>query len=403
MKPVADRIHQSAKKSYGMVDKALEYQGPHALIHFELGKPCYDTPQHIKQAVVDALAAGDVHYSDLRGNQALREALAKKLADFNGVQVAPDEILITNGLTQASFAAFMATVNPGDEILFLDPYYPQHVGKVELAGGKVVAVALDAEHDFSIRADWIEAQITPNTKGIVLINPCNPTGRVHRREELQALARVAIEHDLLVYTDEVYEYITYDGARHVSIASLPGMAQRTISLYAFTKAYAMDGWRLGYAIAPAPILAAMRKICSSEVTHVNTFIQHGALAAVQGPQEPMLKMLADDKTKRDLAVTALNQMPGIRCTPCEGTIYLFVDIRQTGLSSQALADDLLEKAGVVLEAGSFYGKKGEGYLRLCFGAVTEQELVEGLARMQTYFADLAATRGGKRDTGFKPQ
>jgi len=387
MNPVADRIDQSAKKSYGMVDKAFAYQGPHALIHFELGKPCYDTPEHIKQAVVDALAAGDVHYSDLRGNQALREALSQKLADFNDLQVSPDDILITNGLTQASFAAFMATVNPGDEILFLDPYYPQHVGKVELAGGVVVAVPLDAEHDFSIRTDWIKAHITPKTKGIVLINPCNPTGRVHRREELQALAQLAIEHDLLVYTDEVYEYITYDGARHISIASLPGMAQRTISLYAFTKAYAMDGWRLGYAVAPEPILAAMRKICSSEVTHVNTFIQHGALAAVQGPQQPMLDMLAHDKAKRDLAVSLLNQMPGIRCKPCEGTIYLFVDIRQTGMTSQALADDLLQKAGVVLEAGSFYGKQGEGYLRLCFGAVTDGELREGLARMARYVAN----------------
>jgi len=184
----------------------------------------------------------------LRGNQALREALAQKFADFNGVQVSSDNILITNGLTQASFAAFMATVNPGDEVLFLDPFYPQHVGKVELAGGKVVAVPLDAEHDFALRADWIKARISPKTKGIVLINPCNPTGRVFRRAELQALADLAIQHDLLVYTDEVYEYITYDNAKHISIAALPGMAERTISLYAFTKAYAMDGWRLGYAI-----------------------------------------------------------------------------------------------------------------------------------------------------------
>ena len=386
---VARRISETSKKSFGMYARAAAMGAAGAdLIHLELGKPIHDTPQHIKEATVAALREGKVHYGDLQGEPAFREALAEKLRRFNRIDASPDEVLVTNGLTQASFAAFMALVDPGDEVILLEPYYPQHVGKIELAGGTCVMVPLDAENGFSIRGDWIEAAVTPRTKMIVLVNPCNPTGRVYTSEELQAVARVAIAHDLFVMSDEVYEYITFDRAEHVSIAALPGMRERTVSMFAFTKAYAMDGWRLGYAAADASLIPALMKITANEVTHVNTFIQYGGLAAVREGEAAVEQMVADDRVKRDKVVQALNQMPGVRCALPEGTIYAFPDIRGTGRSSQALADALLDQARVVVEAGSFYGSAGEGHLRICFGSVTHDEIDEAMGRMSRFFNNL---------------
>ena len=386
---VARRISETSKKSFGMYARAAAMGAAGAdLIHLELGKPIHDTPQHIKEATVAALREGKVHYGDLQGEPAFREALAEKLRRFNRIDASPDEVLVTNGLTQASFAAFMALVDPGDEVILLEPYYPQHVGKIELAGGTCVMVPLDAENGFSIRGDWIEAAVTPRTKMIVLVNPCNPTGRVYTSEELQAVARVAIAHDLFVMSDEVYEYITFDRAEHVSIAALPGMRERTVSMFAFTKAYAMDGWRLGYAAADASLIPALMKITANEVTHVNTFIQYGGLAAVLEGEAAVEQMVADDRVKRDKVVQALNQMPGVRCALPEGTIYAFPDIRGTGRSSQALADALLDQARVVVEAGSFYGSAGEGHLRICFGSVTHDEIDEAMGRMSRFFNNL---------------
>ncbi|MCC6002138.1 MAG: aminotransferase class I/II-fold pyridoxal phosphate-dependent enzyme [Pararhodobacter sp.] len=379
----ARRITQTSAKSFGMFAHALGHPGD--LIHLELGRPVEDTPAHIKQATIDALHAGHVHYSDLQGLPDLRAAMAAKMARDNGTDYSADEIIVTNGLTQASFAAFMALLDAGDEAILLAPYYPQHIGKIELAGAKAVIAPLDGDNNFAIRRDLIEAQITPATRMIVLINPCNPTGRVYSRDELQIIADLAIDHDLTVVSDEVYERITYDGAEHVSIAALPGMRARTISMFAFTKAYAMDGWRLGWLAADASMIGPLMKITTNEVTHVNTFIQHGALAALDGPPEALQALVAGDLERRNLAVRRLNQMPGVTCTAPQGTIYAFADIRQTGLPSQLVAERLLNEAGVVVEAGSFYGAVGEGHLRICFGSVTETRLNEAMDRMQGFF------------------
>jgi aspartate aminotransferase len=383
MSKIAARITSSAPKNYGMYAKAARLRD-RALIHLELGQPAHDTPEHIKAATVSALIGGQVHYSDLAGIGSLRTAIAHKLRTFNGIAADADDVLVTNGLTHGSFAAFFAIIDPGDEVILLDPHYPQHAGKIELAGGRVVSVPLDAGRGFSIRADWIEAGITPLTKAIVLVNPSNPSGRVYGRDELEALAELAIRHDLIVVSDEVYEYNVYEG-RHISIASLPGMAERTVSLYAFTKSYAMDGWRIGYATAAPDILGAMLKVTANDVTHVNTFVQHGALAAITGDPAVLWDMVADERAKRDFLVDALNQMPGVACPRPQGTIYAFPDIRGTGLDSQTLADQLLERAGVVVESGAFYGAQGEGYLRICFGSQTLPVIEEAVGRLKAFF------------------
>ena len=387
MKQLARRITGTSKKSFGMYARAA-VSGRDDLIHMELGKPFADTPQHIKDATIAAIQAGKVHYSDLPGILPLREAIAAKLARQNGMEVSPDQVVVTNGLTHGSYAALMAFIDEGDEVILLEPYYPQHIGKIELAGGVPVPVSLDVANDYAIDAARIEASITDRTKMIVLINPCNPTGRVYSREELMALSEIAIRHDLIVVSDEVYEEIVYDDANHISIASLPGMAERTVTLFAFTKSYAMDGWRIGYLAAPKAAIGAILKITANYVNHVNTFIQEGALAALNGDPAVLAQLIADDLAKRDRVVTRLNQISGVTCPWPQGTIYAFADISSLGLTAQNMAERLMDEAGVVVEAGSFYGAAGEGHLRLCFGAPSMDEIDEALDRFAAFVRGL---------------
>lgn len=388
---LAKRITGTSQKSFGMYEQAARLQGDTSdLIHLEVGRPDADTPMAIKQAAADALMRGEVHYSDLRGVPALREALAAKLRKQNKLDVGPDDVLVTNGLTHASFAAFFAILDEGDEVILLSPHYPQHIGKIELAGAHPVLVPLNKEQGFAIDAKAIEAAITPRTRMVVLVNPANPTGRVYRRSELEALAQLAIKHDLVVVSDEVYEDITYDDAEHISIASLPGMQERTVSMFAFTKSYAMDGWRIGYLAAPAWLMPGLLKITANDVTHVNTFIQAGALEAVVGQQEALRGMIADDDAKRRLMLQRLNAMANVSCAQVEGTIYAFADVRATGVPSQELAERLLKEARVVVEAGSFYGPQGEGFLRLCFGSASYEQIEQAMDRLQLFFAQLEA-------------
>ncbi|WP_040853600.1 pyridoxal phosphate-dependent aminotransferase [Phyllobacterium sp. YR531] len=385
----AKRITESSKKSFGMYARAAAMKGnSDELIHMELGSPYADTPQPIKDAAIRSLLAGDVHYSHFQGLPKLRDALAEKLSRKNSIDYRPEEIVVTNGLTHASFAAFMAFLNPGDEVILLEPYYPQHIGKIELAGAKPVFATLDAASRFSLNPSLIEEKITPKTKMIVLINPCNPTGRVYSREELQGLADLAIKHDLLIVSDEVYEEILFDGAMHISIASLPGMRQRTVSMFAFTKSFAMDGWRIGYLTAPSNFIEGILKITMNDVTHVNTFIQEGAYAAVTGPVEMLHRLVEEDRIKRDIVVSRLNQMSGVTCDWPEGTIYAFPNVASLGIPSQELAEAILEKTGVVVEAGSFYGPIGEGYLRVCFGSQSAGRVSEAMDRLQRFFGEL---------------
>ena len=386
MRELARRVTGTSKKDYGMFAKAAGIGDPaRDLIHLELGRPYQTTPGHIVEATVAALRAGEVHYSDLPGLPVFRAAIAQKLNSYNGMNVGPQDVIVTNGLTQASYAAFMALIDEGDEVILLEPFYPQHLGKIEMAGARPVTVKLDASNGYSIDAESIEAKITSRTKAIVIVNPANPTGRVYSREELQALADLAIKHDLFVIADEVYDHIVFDDARHVSIGSLPGMAERTVSMYAFTKAYAMDGWRLGYLTAAPALLAAIAKIVATEVTHVNTFIQHGGTAALQGPGHVLEELVLEDRHKRNLVVERLNQMPGVTCALPQGTIYAFPDISATGLTSQVAAERLLDEADVVVESGAFYGSAGEGRLRVCFGSESNERLTLAMDRMQTFF------------------
>lgn len=389
MKWPAARMATQEGKGFGMYEKAarLEHGGAD-VIHLEVGRPSFDSPAHAKEAVKEALDAGIVHYGDLQGDADLREALAAKLKDFNRLPASPAEILITNGLTQASFATFMAALDPGDEVLVLEPYYPQHLPKIELIGGRVVPVPLRFSAGYRLDAEAVEAAVTDRTAILLLVNPANPVGTVFTLDELEALADIARRHDLLVVTDEVYEYITYDGRAHISIASLPEMWERTISLFAFTKAYAMDGWRLGYAVAPSELLTQVMRVAMNETTHPNVFAQRGALAAVTGPRRVLEEMVSEDRRRRDLVYERLNAMPGVSCHLPEGTIYAFPDVSALGIPSAELADRLVEEAHVATEAGSFYGSTGEGHLRICFGSEPYERLEVAMDRIADFVAGI---------------
>ena len=255
-------------------------------------------------------------------------------------------------------------------------------------------MTLDAADDFALKPGLIEAAITERTRMIVLVNPVNPTGRVYSRAELEGLAELAIRRDLLVVSDEVYEDMVYDGREHISIAALPGMAERTITAFAFTKSFAMDGWRLGYMVAPAWAMPGLLKITANDATHVNTFIQAGGRAAITGPSEVLAELVDHDRQKRDLVVRRLNQMPGVKCPSPQGAIYAFPDISAFGIPSQALAERILDEADVVVEAGSFYGQSGEGHLRVCFGSESLERLDEGMDRLSRFFNNLWDGRDG---------
>ena len=364
---------------------AALYPNDPEVIHLEIGRPDYDTPAHIKDATIAALRAGKVHYGEFQGETDLQQAIATRVRQFNHIDARPGGVVVTNGVTHASYAVAMAALDPGDEVILLEPYYPQIVNKVQLAGGVVVSVPLDAANAFSIDAGRIEAAITPRTRMICIVNPNNPTGRVYTRAELQALADLAVRHDLLVLSDEVYERIVYEG-EHISIASLPGMAERTISQFAFTKAYAMDGWRLGYLVAHPKFIPAIMKVTMNDVSHVNVFIQAGGVAALQGDQAVVERMVQEDQRRRDLVCESLHGLAGIQCPRPQSTIYAFADIRGTGRSSQALADELLTHTKVSVEAGIFYGPAGEGFLRICFGGEPYERIAIAMDRLRKFLS-----------------
>lgn len=389
MKWSASRMSSQADKGFGMYETAARLQSEGAdIIHLEVGRPSSDTPAHIKEAAKAGLDAGMVHYSELQGLTPLREALAERYNSAYGVDYTADEILITNGVTQASFATFMAAIEEGDEAIVLEPFYPQHNSKITLAGGKVVPVPLKlVDGRFRLDAAAVEKAINPATKMIVLINPANPVGTVYTREELQQLATIAAENDLLVLSDEVYEFITFDDSQHICFASLPGMKERTVTVSAFTKAYAMDGWRIGYAAAPASILSHLHKITMNSTTHPCIFAQEGARAAVTGSQECLKELVAEDKARRDLVVERLNAIPGVSCSVPQGTIYAFPDISGLGIKADELAKRILEETHVAVESGAFYSDRGQDYLRICFGSEPYERLAEAMDRLGRYLVN----------------
>jgi aspartate aminotransferase len=343
------------------------------------GDPDFITPEHIRQAAADAMNAGQTHYVASPGIPALRKAIAKKLELHNGIVVDPmSEVIVTPGGKASLFQAMLALVEPGVEILVPEPAWVSYVPMIEIAGGTAVPVALNPDDNYRITPEILEAAVTPRTRGILVNSPNNPTGRVLDEAEMQAIASLALSHDLLVYTDEMYEKIVYDGHKHISLATLPGMQERTLTFNGFSKAYAMTGWRLGYVAGPKVYMKQIAKVHSHSVTCATSFVQYGGVAALEGPQEFIGEMVtAWDRRRKNLAA-GLNEVKGIHCPLVEGAFYAFVDIRGTGMDSLALSDKLLQEAHVAVTPGVAFGEAGEGHVRMSFA--TSDELLDDAVR-----------------------
>lgn len=371
-----------------MLEKAtqLQKQGKD-IIHMEIGRPDFDTPHVIKQAAYDSIARGNVFYTSNYGSPELRKAIAEKLQRDNHIAYEPEEILVTIGVGEGTYAAVAAFLEPGDEILVPNPIWLNYIHVPNFFGAVPVSYDLKEENDFQIDMEQLKSLIAPKTKMLVINTPGNPTGTVQSRETLEALAKLAIEHDLIVLSDEIYEKLVYGGAEHISIASLPGMKERTITLNGFSKCYSMTGWRLGYAAAPREFIQAMVRVHHYINTCASSFVQEAGITALEKAEPDVQEMVKEYARRRDYMVQALNDIPGVHCKTPGGAFYVFANIQSFGLSSNEMADYLLEQAGIATVAGSAFGTQGEGYIRLSY-ACSYERIVEGMARMKDALARL---------------
>lgn len=366
--------------------KALKASG-RDVIALAGGDPDFPTPSHVIDAAFAAIRNGATHYpAPTKGIPTALEAIADKMARENRIQVNPKtDVIITPGGKWALALALSAIINPGDEVLYLEPVWVSYPPLIKIMGGVPVAVSLPSDDNFRITAELLRAKVTPKTKAIMINTPSNPSGRVITQAEMDALVQVATENDLYVVADEIYEKLVFDGRQHLSIGAQPGMAERTLTINGLSKSYAMTGWRLGWLAGPTPIMKLASKMHSQTVTSAATFTMHAAIAALNGPQDVVEMMRASYQERRDFMVDALNEMPGIECASIEGAFYLFPRFTHTQKNSVELADALLEMADIAGTPGIAFGSSGEGHVRFSIAtAMSELErAVERLARIAT--------------------
>jgi aspartate/methionine/tyrosine aminotransferase len=344
-------------------------------------------PAHVREAAKRALDAGETHYAPFAGIPALREAIAADVTARKGFAADPSQVFVTVGGKGVMLYAILGLVDPGDEVLVPDPGYPIYESLVRFVGATPVSVPIRMANDFRLDVDELASLVTPRTRGLVMNSPANPTGGVLTRGDLEAIAAIAIRHDLWVLTDEIYSRILYDGAEHVSIASLPGMAERTIVLDGFSKTFAMTGWRLGYAVVPPQLREVYGQLIINTISCAPTFAQLGAIAALTGPQEDVEAMVAEFRVRRDLVVDGLNAIPGIECRRPVGAFYAFPSVAGTGLSGAAVAERLLLEVGVCVLPGVGFGAHGADHIRISYAA-SRASLVEALGRIERFVAGL---------------
>jgi aspartate/methionine/tyrosine aminotransferase len=377
--------------------RALEATG-RSVIHLEIGEPDFDTPSNVREAAKTALDAGATHYPPFAGIPDLRAAIAEDSAARKGFPIDPSQVFVTVGGKGVMVYAILALVDPGDEVIVPDPGYPIYESLTRFIGGTPVPIPIRMENEFRLDVDELASLITPKTKLLVVNSPANPTGGVLTPSDIERIAELAVRHDLLVLADEIYARILYDGAEHVSLASLPGMADRTIVLDGFSKTYAMTGWRLGYAIVPKWLEKAYGTLIINTVSGATAFAQAGAVEALRGPQGEVDDMVTEFRARRDLIVDGLNDIPGVRCLLPRGAFYVFPDIAATGLTGAELADRLLPETGVCVLAGTAFGQVGRDHIRISY-ANSRENLTEALGRLRAFVEPLVDARSG---TGAAP-
>jgi aminotransferase len=362
-------------------------QGREGVISLGVGEPDFTTPWHIREAAIYSLEKGQTTYTSNLGLPSLRKAIAGYVGDFFDVQYdALTEVLVTVGVSEAIDLALRALLNPGEEVIYHEPCYVSYSPSIVMAYGHAVAVETSKEDGFSLKPEKLSAAITPRTRVVMLNFPTNPTGAVASNEDLEGIAKLCIEHDLIVLTDEIYSELRYDGVKHVSIASLPGMKERTVLLHGFSKAFAMTGFRLGYACAPQPIIEAMMKIHQYSMLCAPIMSQNAALEALENGTPAMLAMRESYHQRRDFLVKRLNEI-GLSCHTPGGAFYVFPDIRSTGLSSKEFATRLLEAENVAAVPGGAFGPSGEGFLRCCYATGIE-DLRKAMDKMERFVGTL---------------
>jgi aspartate/methionine/tyrosine aminotransferase len=349
--------------------KALEAQG-REIVHLEIGEPDFDTPAHVIAAAQQALDKGFTHYVPAPGIPELRTAVADFLERTGRLRTTPDRVLITPGAKPIMFFTILALCEEGDEVLYPDPGFPMYASIASFAGAKPVPVPLREENGFAIDPAELRSLVTERTKLLILNSPHNPCGSVSTPEQLAEIAEIAIEHDLVVLSDEVYWALRYDGAHH-SVLDLDGMAARTILLDGWSKTFAMTGWRLGFGVFPEPLVEPVTRLMINSVSCTSAFSQHAAIAALEGPWDDVDRMLEAFRERRDVIVSGLNAVPGVSCLEPEGAFYAFPNITELGMPAATLSDRLLDAAGVACLPGTSFGAYGENYLRFSYANSVE--------------------------------
>ncbi len=350
--------------------QALEAKG-RPIIHFELGQPDFDTFENISEAGRRAISEGKTRYTAPAGMPVLREAIAEAAGEQRGVHFLPEQVVVGPGTKPNMFYTTLALVGPGDEVLYPDPGFPTYKAMVGVAGATAVPVPLKEENQFSFDLEAFDRLINERTRLIILNSPSNPTGGVLPMADLEHIAEMAQRYDCFVLSDEIYMRIVYDGVQAPSIIGLPGMMERTIIVDGFSKTYAMTGWRLGYGIMPVDLARRIDLLLTHSVGSSAQFTQIAGLEAIRGPQDRVGEVVKEYQLRRDLLISGLNSIPRITCQMPQGAFYAFPNIRAFGMTSNELADYLLDEAGVALLPGSSFGDYGEGYLRLSYAASQE--------------------------------
>ena len=386
---IASRMNRMAPSGIRKVNEkalAMERCGE-KVIHFEIGRPDFDTPAYIKKAAIESLNAGNVFYTSNFGTMELRQAIADKLKRENGIDYKATEILVTAGLSEAVFAVLATILEEGDELLVPDPVWLNYINVPNLLNAVPVTYELKEENGYQLDLSEIKSKITNKTRAIVIVTPNNPTGGVLSQETLEGLAKIVMENDLLVISDEVYERLIYDGEKHISIASLSGMKERTFTMNGMSKAYSMTGWRLGYVAAPEEYIAVINKFHQHNTTCAVSFGQAAAVVALRDEGDEVGEMVREYQRRRDYAVKAINEIDGLSCLKPKGAFYIFINCKALGMKSAELADYLLEHAKIALVPGDVFGPGGEGYLRMSF-ANSYENIVEGCKRLSEAVAAL---------------
>jgi aspartate aminotransferase len=370
---LADRMSRLGTESAFEVlarAKAMEAAG-RKVIHLEIGEPDFPTADHIVEAAVEALRAGQTHYVPAPGVPPLREAVAEFLERTGRMRISPDQVIVTPGAKPIMFFTIMALCGEGDEVLYPDPSFPMYESITAFAGATPVPIPLREGNQFRIDTDELENLVTDRTKLLIINSPHNPCGSALTRADCEAIAEFAMRHDLTVLSDEVYWAIKYGDEPHASVLDVEGMAERTILLDGWSKTFAMTGWRLGFGVFPPALVEPVTRLVINSVSCTSAFSQYAAAAALQGPWEPVERMVEEFRRRRGVIVDGLNDIPGITCLEPQGAFYVFPNITGTGVTSSELARRLLDDAGVAALSGTAFGRYAEGYLRFSYANSVE--------------------------------